>query len=121
MASNEDWKDVDSEEEDRLMTQLCDHRAQKQEKKVTKVPSNFTTNDIETTMGWLDREVSQFCKADHCPIDGRAAEEACQHIVAAISSTYLLEAALPITLPHKVSSPQKAEKPSVTYSSPPQT
>lgn len=75
MASNEDWKDIDSEEEDRLMTQFCDHRASQHEKKVTKVSNNFAANDIKTKTGWLDTEVSQFFKTDHCPIYGRAAEE----------------------------------------------
>lgn len=58
MASNEDWKDVDSEEKERLIVQLREHKAQKQEKKVTKVPDKFAANDIETTMNWLDGEVS---------------------------------------------------------------
>lgn len=58
LALNDDWKDVDSDEEDRLLTQLREYRAQKEEAKTVKVPSNFAANDIENTMGRVDTEVN---------------------------------------------------------------
>lgn len=62
-AGDKDWKSMDPKEE-RLIEQLCEHKAEKAERKVTKVSRAHTANDIEATMQRMNAEVSRLRHED---------------------------------------------------------
>lgn len=58
-ARDNDWKHMGQEEEERVLQQLRDFKAEKALAKVTKVSPEFTANDIETTIRRMNTEVSR--------------------------------------------------------------
>lgn len=58
-ARDQDWKHLGQEEQERLLQQLREFKAEKALTKLAKVPPGFTANDIETTIRRMNTEVSQ--------------------------------------------------------------
>lgn len=58
-ARDQEWKHLGHEEQERLLQQLRDFKAEKALTKVAKVSPEFTANDIETTIRRMNTEVSQ--------------------------------------------------------------
>lgn len=74
-AQDQHWKDMGPEEEERLLQQLRDFKAEKAAEKVTKVSPEYTANDIETTLRRMNIEVSRagrraLCTSSPCTVRG---------------------------------------------------
>lgn len=57
VARNEEWRNLPEAEQERILNQLRDSKAEKEEKKVAKVAHEHTANDIEQTCTRLNSEV----------------------------------------------------------------
>jgi hypothetical protein len=55
VSADNNWKDIAEDEKDRLLTQLCESKANK---KTSKVTCTSLANDIEGMMSQLNAEVS---------------------------------------------------------------
>lgn len=57
-TANDDWRDLNPEEQERLLQQLREARSDRAEKKVAKVTQARVANDIEGTLLRLNAKVS---------------------------------------------------------------
>lgn len=114
-ANDESWNDIAPEEQEQLIQQLCDSKAKRDEKKVTKVTQALVGNDIEGTLLRLNAEVSSRNTKRLAPSDCRRSP-ACRSVTAVTYSMLFRAPTSRIISHQEPSQPLKSKKP-VSHSS----